>query len=218
MIEIRAWLAAMQRDSAAQAQFIKTVFWLYPTALIMLGFLAFFLWDRGVISDVAFRVILLVNIPVAFVLVLVVWEGLGRLSEGVAQVLYAGGNLTPNPAFSIEEGMITRGAYLDARETLEGRLDGGPLDATVQLRLADLNARWIKDLVAAERWYLEARKRGGDDRHQVAVANGLIDLYRSSKQTGRLMAELARFAEAYPRTRAAGDARRELQELKRGIG
>lgn len=214
MISPKEWLAGLRRDSAAQAQFLKTVFWLYPTALIMLGALAFFLWQSGLIGDLAFGIALVVNFPVAFLLVLAVWELLGRFSEGVAQMLYAGGNLPPGPSFSLEESMIVRGEYHQARATLEARLGHGPDDAAVQLRLAELNARWIKDPGSAERWYLAARKGAIGDRERAAIANGLIDLYRASGQTGRLMSELSRFAAAWPGTRAAEDARRELRHLK----
>lgn len=212
---LREWVAGMQRDSAAKAQFIKTVFYLYPAALITLGFLAFFLWDKEIISKGVFQLLLVINIPVALVVVLVAWDLVGRFSEGLAQVLLGSGNLKPDPGFSIEEGMIARGEFHQARETLESRLTGGPDDITVLLRLAQLASRQLRDPQQAERWYLAARQGGGNDRQRATVGNGLIDLYRSSGQSGRLMAELARFAEAWPGTRAAEDARRELQELKR---
>jgi hypothetical protein len=214
---LREWVAGMQRDSAAQAQFIKTVFYLYPAALIMLGFFAFFLWDQEFISKGVFQLLLVLNIPVALVLVLVVWQLVGGFSEGVAQILLGSGNLKPDPGFSIEEGMIARGEFQQARETLESRLTGGPDDVAVQLRLAQLSSRQLRDPPQAERWYLAARQAGGSDRQRATVGNGLIDLYRASGQSGRLMVELARFAEAWPGTRAAEDARRELQDLKREL-
>lgn len=215
MSGLREWVAGMQRDSAAKAQFLKSVFYLYPAALVMLGFLAFFLWDREVISRGAFHLLLIINIPVALVVVLVVWQLVGSFSEGLAQVLLGGGNLKPDPGFSIEEGMIARGEFHQARETLESRLTGGPDDIAVQLRLAQLASRQLRDPQQAERWYLAARQAGGNDRQRATVGNGLIDLYRASGQSGRLMVELSRFVEAWPGTRAAGDARRELQALKR---
>ena len=65
--------------------------------------------------------------------------------------------------------------------------------------------------MAAERWYLEARRRAGDPS---LAANQLIDLYRASKNRGRLMAELSRFADGQRDTDAGRAARKELQLLK----
>jgi len=202
------------RDTAQQAQLIRTTFWLYPTAVIMLGVFAFWLKQEGWISPAAFNIALLINIPVAWLMVLGVDRLVRGASEGLVQVLHAGGNIKPDPAFSLEDSLVIRGQVDAARATLEARLTGGPEDTAVRLRLADLHGRTLRDPVTAQRWYLEARRGQCDDRQEAAIANGLIDLYRASGQRGRLMVELARFAERWPGTRAAEDARRELREMK----
>jgi hypothetical protein len=216
MSALGEWWAGIQRDTAAKAQLIRTVFWLYPAALIMLGLFAFFLWRREVIGDSVFRLILILNIPVAFLLVLSVSHGIGRFSEGLVRVMHGAGNIPPGPAFSIEDGMVTRGDYLQAREALQSRLSGGRDDLAIQLRLAELSARWLRDAPAAEQWYLAARRGSPSLDQQAAICNGLIELYRVGGRGGRLQVELARFISLFPGTRAAEGARRELRELKEG--
>jgi len=89
-----------------------------------------------------------------------------------------------------------------------------PEDIDARLRLADLLERHLKDDAGAEREYVEVRRRATDARQQMMASNGLIDVYRRSGNRGRLVVELARFAERY-RGSAAGDAAaRELKELK----
>jgi hypothetical protein len=138
-------------------------------------------------------------------------------AEGVVQGATAGGSAPRQPRFSLEESMIARGAFEDARDTQESRLDQGSDHLAIQLRLAELCSRQLRDPSGAEHWYLAARQTGGDEGQRITIANGLIDVYRSTGQSGRLMVELARFAEAWPGTRAAQDARRELQDLKREL-
>ncbi|MDZ4675536.1 MAG: hypothetical protein SGI84_13870 [Gemmatimonadota bacterium] len=202
------------RDSAEQAQLIRTAFWLYPTALIMLGVLAFWLREQGLISALTFKVALVVNIPLAGGAVLGVNHLVSRAAQGLTQVLTGAGNLKPDPSFSLEDALIARGQTETARATLEARITGGHEDTAVRLRLADLHARILRNLPAAERWYQEARSGVCDGRQQAAILNGLIDLYRASGQRGRLMTALSRFAATYPATRAGRAARDELLDMK----
>ena len=66
----------------------------------------------------------------------------------------------------------------------------------------------------AEALYKEVRARSPAPREEATAANGLIDLYRRTGQRGRLLGELARFAERYRGTAAGDAARRELGTLK----
>lgn len=214
MIDLRGAVANLRQDSANAVQFLRTVWYVWPTTTSGIILTAYLYRDLERISPQAFWVWVVASVPIGLLVALLAWFLLGQFSAGFIHVVHAGGNLRPDPGFSLEEAMIARGDYRNARDTLAARLDGGAHDLTIHLRLAELHARWLKDPVAAEQAYLAARKLGGDDRQRATVANGLIDLYRASGQTGRLMTELARFAEAYPSTRAGQDARRELQDLK----
>ncbi len=207
----RAWLRA---DSAEAVFFLRTLFYLWPTTIVAGVFLAYFLLDKERISPTGFWVMSLLSIPGGLLFALGAWWVLGQWSRGFVQMVLGAGNIRPDPSFSLEESLIARGELLNARMALEDRLATGVDSVVVQLRLADLNARLIKDPVAAERCYLAVRSGPADDRHRWAATNGLIDLYRASGQRGRLMVELARLADTWPTTRGAGDARRELRELK----
>lgn len=211
----RQWLRA---DSAEAVFFIRTLFYIWPTAIVAGVFLAYFLLDKERISPAGFWVMSLLSVPGGLLFGLATFWLLGSASRGFTQVILAGGNIRPEPAFSLEESLIARGELLHARAALEDRLASGEDTLAVQLRLADLNARLIRDPVAAERWYLAVRSGTADDRQRWAATNGLIDVYRASGQRGRLMVELARLADTWPTTRGAEDARRELRELKQAVG
>ncbi|MFN2317781.1 MAG: hypothetical protein ABR551_05880 [Gemmatimonadales bacterium] len=213
----RSFLRGIRADSAEKVFFIRTLFYLWPTAIVAGVFLAYFLLDQERISLTGFWIMAALSVPGGLVFALCAWWVLGSASRGFVQVVLGAGNLRPDPSFSLEESLIVRGELLNARTTLEDRLATGEDTVAVQLRLADLNARLIRDPVAAERWYVAVRSGPADDRHRWAATNGLIDLYRASGQRGRLMVELARFAEHWPNTRGAADARRELRELKQDV-
>ncbi len=217
MINLGEIRAGLRRDVALRAQIIQAVGWLAPVFWIALWLVARVLRDRGYLGPEGYWWLLRINVLLAVGLGLVAARLFRIAAEAVGQGATAGGSAPRQPTFSLEESMIARGAFQDARETLESRLDQGPDDLAVQLRLAELCSRQLRDSSGAERWYLAARRTGGDERQRMMIANGLIDVYRASGQSGRLMGELARFAEAWPDTRAAADARRELQDLKRDV-
>jgi hypothetical protein len=129
---------------------------------------------------------------------------IGRLLQGAGRVPYA-------PTYSAEEALIARGDYTGAASAYRDHAEANPDAVTPVLRLAELSWRHLRDLSAAERWYLEARRRAGDPS---LAANQLIDLYRASNNRGRLMAELARFADGRRDSAAAHAARKELRRLK----
>lgn len=210
----RGFLAWLRTDSAEAVFFIRTLFYIWPTAIVAGVFLAYFLLDKERISPTGFWVMSLLSVPGGLLFAMGTWWLLGSSSRGFVQIILGAGNIRPDPAFSLEESLIARGELLNARAALEDRLATGKDIVAVQMRLADLNARLIKDSVAAERCYLAVRAGTTDDRQRWAVTNGLIDLYRASGQHGRLMVELARLADSWPTTRGAEDARRELRELK----
>jgi hypothetical protein len=209
-----AWL---RTDSAESVFFIRTLGYLWPISIAGGVFLAYFLLEKERISPAGFWVMSLLTIPGGLLFALATWWVLGQSSRGLVQLVLGAGNIRPDPSFSLEESLMARGEFLNARDTLEDRLRTGEDTTAVQLRLADLHARLIRDPLAAERWYLAARSGAPTDQDRWAVTNGLIDLYRASGQQGRLMVELARLADTWPTTRGAGDARRELRELKQKL-
>lgn len=212
-----SFIARLRTDSAESVFFLRTLFYLWPMAFVAGVFLAFFLLEQERISRTGFWVMSVLSVPGGLLVALGTWWVLGRSSRGFVQMILGAGNLRPDPAFSLEESLIARGELVNARSALEDRLGTGQDTTAVQLRLADLNARLIRDPVAAERWYLAVRSGAVTDQDRWTVTNGLIDLYRASGQRGRLMVELARLARTWPTTRGAEDARRELRELKQEL-
>lgn len=210
----RRWL---RTDSAEAVSFIRTMFYLWPTAILFGVLLAYFLLDQERISPKGFWLMVVLSVPGGLLFALGGWWMLSRASTGFVQMVLGAGNIRPDPSFSLEESLIARGEYLHARSALEDRLARGEDITAVQLRLADLNARLIKDPAAAERWYLAARAGRANEQQRWEATNGLVDLYRASGQRGRLMVELARLAETWPTSRAAEQARSDLRALKQGL-
>jgi len=215
MIEVRETLAALRRDAAQRAQLTQTVVWLGPVFWIAIWLVARVLRDHGRIDPGQYTWMLRIGVLAAVILALLSAWVFRKVAEALVHTMTAGGAAPSAPAFSLEESMLVRGEHRQAQATLEARLNGGPDDPAVQLRLAELHAWMLREPTEAEHWYLAARKGAVDEHQRVAVANGLIDLYRATGQRGRLMVELARFAQSWPTSRAAADARRELHDLKR---
>lgn len=215
MSQGRSFLQWLRTDSAEAVFFLRTLFYIWPTAIIAGVFLAYFLFDQQRLSQTGFWVMSLLSVPGGLLFALLAWWLLGEGSRGFVGVLFAAGNIPPEPSFSLEESLIARGEFENARLVLESRVAEGRDTIATQLRLADLHARLLREPAAAARWYLAARSGTRDDRQRWEATNGLIDLYRASGETGRLMTELARLAQLWPGTRAGQDAKRELRDLKR---
>ncbi|MEZ4587011.1 MAG: hypothetical protein R2909_11460 [Gemmatimonadales bacterium] len=173
--------------------------------------------SQGWIGPLGF-VLGLLLLPVAlYGLARVVFWAVGRASWAFGHVVLAGGNLTPAPSFSAEEAMVMQGRIEDARLALESRLAENPDDLAVRLHLAALVRDRQADYSAAERLYLEGRSRPGADARADTFANLLIDLYQKTGSRGRLIVELARYAERHRGSPAGLAARRRLDELKAEI-
>ena len=73
----------------------------------------------------------------------------------------------------------------------------------------------LKGYEEAEQLLLKIRNATppGDARQQMQAANHLIDLYRKTGRTDRLMVELSRFVDRYRGSPQAVGAARELKEL-----
>jgi hypothetical protein len=144
------------------------------------------------------------------------WLVLGRMSRGVVGLLTASGNLEPAASFSLQESLIMRGRYHEAARSFDSHLAARPDDDEARLALAGLLATHLADPEGAERLYRAVIDRGVNPRAQWVAGNALIDLFRSTGQRGRLMAELARFADRHRDTAAGAAAKRELLALKDG--
>lgn len=211
---VREAIAGVQRDSALRAQLLQAIGWLGPVFWLAIWLAARVLRDRGHLGEAGYGWLVRLGVPLAILLALVAASLFRRIAEAMVGAISASGAQPAGPAFSLEEAMIARGEYRQARATLEARLGpGGRDDAAVHLRLADLCLRHLADPDAAERALLAARRAAGAEE-PVAIGNGLIDLYRARDDRGRLMVELARFASRWGTTPAGRAAREELRQLK----
>jgi len=157
----------------------------------------------------------LLLLPVAvYGLARLVWALIAGTSRGLVNTIVAGGNLTPQSSFSLEEAMLLRGEPEAARRSLEARLADHPDDLAIRFKLASVLRDHLGDAAGAERLYLEGRGRPSGAAAVDAIANALIDLYERTGNRGRLMVEYARFAQRPQGTAAGGAARRGLAELK----
>lgn len=202
-------------DSAERLMRARAI--LFPTAggLVFGTLVAFYLMEtRHLGLGWAAGVVLLGGIAGA-TLGFVGWAATGRISRGFVGLVTAAGNIRPRPSFSLEESLIVRGKYPEAATAFRAHLASDPGDDDARIALAALTARHLGDPVGAERLYREVIAKPATDHSEWTATNALIDLYRCTDQRGRLMVELARFADRYRHTAAGAAARRELLALKR---
>lgn len=201
-------------DAADRLFRIRSVLFPAAAGLVFGVLVAVFLMEtRGYGLGAAALVILLVG-TIGWGLGAVGFFLIGRASHGLVQTLSGGGSSPPRATFSREETLIASGQYREARASLIRRLAATPADQAVRLALADLEAGHLGETVSAEARYREIVVGNATPDQVFTASNALIDLYRRQRDRGRLMAELARFADRYRDTRAGAAAKRELLDLK----
>lgn len=144
----------------------------------------------------------------------VIWQLTGAGSRGLVAAMTGAGNLKRAPSYSLQESLIARGRFEEAEQAFTVHLGSHPEDLDARLALAALVRDHRRDPARAEQLFLAARARTPTRDQEFTIANALIDLYRSTGQVGREMAELARFAERYDGTEAGRQAREALRRLK----
>ncbi len=201
-------------DTANRAFLFRALAGTVPAATIIAGAVAFYLrMTRGasfgtmalvVVGGVAFGVAAGFGIAAAA----------GRIGEAFVAVVSGAGNIPPAPSFSFEESLVARGRYQEAVESFQAHLASHPEDHAARLALAAVLAGPLGDPGAAARVYQAMRAASAGPALEFGVYQALIDLHRAAGDRGRLLAELARFAEAQRGTAAGAAARRELLALK----
>lgn len=201
-------------DTANRAFLFRALAGTVPTAAIIAGALAFYLrMTRGVSFGMMAMVVLggvAFGVAAGFGITAVA----GRIGETFVAVVSSAGNIPPAPSFSFEESLVARGRYQEAVESFQAHLASHPEDHAARLALAAVVAGPLGDPAAAARVYHEIRMTRPGPALEYRVSQALIDLYRAAGDRGRLLAELARFAEAQRGTAAGAAARRELLALK----
>lgn len=139
---------------------------------------------------------------------------IGLASRGVMDTLLASRGLPPAPSFSQQEALIARGRHREAADSFATHLVAHPDDHDARLALASLLAGPLAEPAGAEPLYRAVRDGKASERQEATARQGLIDLYAATGQTGRQLAELARFADRYPDTAASRAAREAIRVLK----
>jgi len=196
---------SLNRTIIVQASFLTLVCYIFAGFLLYGGFIGIF---GGLVS--------LISIPFfCYYLSKVTRTLTGSMAAGAIQGLHAGGNIKYQQGYSIQESLIARGRFEEAVESFHVHLLEFPDDIPARLRLATLHLRERKDFASAEEELLAVRRRPHDRGTGMYLANHLVDLYRASGQTGKLMAELKRMMRDWPGTPMADGAGKLLAEVTR---
>jgi hypothetical protein len=209
---IRAPLSA--RDAADRAQYLALFgrVTLFGLPLLMTGELL--AWGRGWFNGWVLVLLFLLNFPLLYLATGFLYGMMERVAEGFAQTVLGSGNLKPDPAHSGCESLVARGMYREGARAFVAHLATHPDDNLARVKLAEIHRAHLAEPETAERLLLEVRKHQPSPREEVLAANLLIELYRGTGQRGRLMIELARFADRHRGTRPGTEAARTLREMK----
>ena len=142
------------------------------------------------------------------------YGAIGAAAGGLIRMVTGAGNLKPAPSFSYQEALVMQGRQGEAAEAYRSHLASHPDDHDARLALAALLAGPMSLPAEAEREYLAVRSGEPGAKHEFVASQSLIDLYASTGQRGKHMAELARFSERYRGTVDGAAAKRVLAELK----
>lgn len=202
-------------DSADRAILIRALAVTVPSAFIMSAAVAYYLRETRHVGGLVMLGVVCLGLLVGAGLGLGSWYMAGRAGAGAAHVLLAGGNLPPAPSYSFQESLVARGQYQAAVDSYEAHIAIHPNDLDARLALADVLAGHLRHFDRAARVYREVRDAGSPP-HEFRAHQALIDLYRAADDRGRLMTELARFADRFRATAAGRAARQALAEMKSG--
>jgi len=202
-------------DAADRAQFLSLFIrvLIFGLPLLMAG--EAMGMGRGWYGGGTLLVIYVLNFPFLFLATGFLFGLMEQAASGFTRTVLGGGNIPPDPAHSACESLVARGFYAEAADAYAAHLAAHPGDNLARVKLAEVHRVHLGAPEVAERLYLEVRRSAPSPREEALVANLLIEHYRATGQRGRLMSELARFAERYRGTRGGAEAARALQEMKR---
>lgn len=180
-----------------------------PVMLILLA-VEYFLWGTR------FLWFVIPDIAVAALATLVASWLLAKFSQGAGAILFPGGASTPAARqYSEQEALVVRGHFAEAADSYRAIISDDPANIDARLRLGRLLEQECKDPAGAEECYRRIRGQSPSPQQDWATSNALIDLYQSTGQREKLMAELGRMSRQYAGAKAGADARRRLEELQR---
>jgi Tetratricopeptide repeat len=197
-------------DAAERMNRLRVILWFGPAAFVILSFAE---W-KAVGFGPTLLLLMLLNLLFIGVVGYLLLKLVDLGARGWVGMVSGAGNIAPTASFSAQESLIIRGHFADAEQSFRAHLEDHPDDHDARLALADLYRRHLENPAEAERLYLLVRQGAPSRKQEAAASNQLIDLYRATGQRGRLMTELARYAERYAGSRAASEAKRALDDMK----
>jgi tetratricopeptide (TPR) repeat protein len=202
-------------DSADRAHLLKVAVFFGPACFVILTALWFFMQKQGWIPAWLAVLLTVLTIPFTIAGIFAIHRSVGAASTGFVRTISAAGDIKPPPTYPRQDVLIVQGKYAEAADWFRDHIRIEPDDHEARLRLAMLLETHLKRYDEAERLLLKIRNatQPGDARQQMQAANHLIDLYRKTGRTDRLMVELGRFVDRYRGSPQAAGAERELKEL-----
>jgi tetratricopeptide (TPR) repeat protein len=203
-------------DAADRAYLLKVAVHFGPACFVILSFLWYFMQQKGWIPGWLMLWLIVLNVPLTIAGIFAIHSVVGRAATGFVRTVFAVGDIAPPPTYPRQEVLIVQGKYAEAADWFRDHIRIEPHDHEARLRLALLLETHLKAYEEAEQLLLKIRNATppGDARQQMQAANLLIDLYRKTGRTDRLIVELARFVDRYRGSPQAEGAARELKELK----
>jgi tetratricopeptide (TPR) repeat protein len=203
-------------DAADRVHLLKVAVWFGPACFVILSFLWYFMQQQGWIPGWLAGLLMVLNIPLTIIGIFAIHRSVAAASTGLVRTIFAAGDIKPPPTYPRQDVLVVQGKYAEAADWFRDHIRIEPDDHEARLRLAMLLEGHLKGYDEAEQLLLKIRnaKPPGDARQQMQAANHLIDLYRKTGRTDRLLVELARFVDRYRGSPQAAGAARELKELK----
>ena len=207
-------------DATDALRLMRVVVLFGTSCFVILGFLWYFMLNKGWISPLAFVVLLILDLPITAAAVIVVHRTVNQTAVFMVKTMFALGDIPPPPTYPRQDVLIVQGKYAEAADWFRDHIKIEPGDHEARLRLALLLETHLNGYDEAEQLLLKIRNAEppGDARQQMQACNHLIDLYRKTGRTDRLIVELARFVERYRGSPQSAGAARELRELKEQPG
>src|SRR5947207_5801148 len=183
------------RDASDAIGLMRVMAWFVPACFTMLGFLWYFMLNKGWIPPALCVVLIALDLPLSVAGAILIHRAVGDTAVLMVETIYAVGDIPPPPSYPRQDVLIMQGKYAEAADWFRDHLRIEPSDHEARLRLAHLLEMRLKGYDEAERLYLEIRdaKPAASPYQQMRATNGLIDLYCKLGRTGRLHGEPARF-------------------------
>jgi tetratricopeptide (TPR) repeat protein len=203
-------------DAADRAHLLKVAVFLGPACFVILSALWYFMQMQQWIPGWLAALLTVLNIPITVAAIFAVHRSVAAASTGLVRTIFAAGDIKPPTTYPRQDVLIVQGKYAEAADWFRDHIRIEPDDHEARLRLAMLLETHLQGYDEAEQLLLKIRnaRPPGDARQQMQASNHLVDLYRKTGRTDRLMVELARFVDRYRGSPQAAGAARELKELK----